>query len=355
MTFRGVLMWIHLVLGLTGAVIIGIVALTGAYITFQRPLHQWLTPIPELSAPRGPANALAIVATVEMQFAPRRVASIAVSEGQVATWVRLNDRSTVFVDPATGTIVGSRLARFASLENLTLVMRGLHMNLVLGPRGQLIVTAATLEALLLALTGLWLWWRKKHWQFRAWRGSVFRVSWDLHNASAIWFLVPVLLMVGTGLLISMPGTVYRVVGVPPSQWLNPPHSAERVPESAEPVPLARVLSVADSAQPGEVLGVTIPGAPSGAFAVRKARETVFVDQFTGAVIEVRPHRVDTASDLAVARIEHLHTGELLGVPGQVVMTLGTLMLAVSTITGTLLGCKRLLILAGRRARTNGDD
>ena len=35
MTFRGFLMWVHLALGVSGAVIIAIVSVTGAYLTFR--------------------------------------------------------------------------------------------------------------------------------------------------------------------------------------------------------------------------------------------------------------------------------------------------------------------------------
>jgi uncharacterized iron-regulated membrane protein len=351
MTFRGFLMWVHLVLGLTGAVIIAIVAVTGAYITFQEPLTRWLNPVPAVASQSASIDAQAIVQAVEARFAPRRVVSITLGEGNLASSVRLRDQTTVFVDPSNSSIIGAREARFASLENLTKVMRRLHTNLVLGPRGKFIITLATAEALLLVLTGIWLWWRKKHWQFRAWRGSAFRVSWDLHNATGIWFLIPVLSMVVTGLLIAMPTTIYRAAGMDPAPWLFAPPSAGG--DSQEPIQLTRAIAVADSALAGGIEGVTIPGVPDGSFSVRKARETVFVDQFTGAVIEVRPHRSPNAADHAYMLVEELHTGELLGVPGRAIMTLGTLMLAVMTVTGVVLGWKRLLILA-RKSAPAGD-
>jgi uncharacterized iron-regulated membrane protein len=347
MKLRPALMWIHLVLGLTGAVILAIVAFTGAYITFQDPLFRWLNPVPDVAGPAGPLNTSAVIDSVEARFTPRHVVSIAMRPGSEATVVRLGDRTAVFVNPATGAIIGSRPGRFASLENLTALMRRLHTNLVLGPKGRLLVTAATAEALLLALTGLWLWWRKKHWQFRPWRGSLFRVSWDLHNATGIWFLVPVLSLVLTGLLISMPGPIYRVAGVEPAPWLNPPLSVEPGADHGQPALLPRVLAVADSALPGEVTGLSIPTSPRGAFGVRKGSTTAFVDQHTGALIEVRPDRAPTTGDDAYQVIEDLHTGVLLGAPGRVLMTLGSLMLVVASVTGGVLGVKRVLILAGR--------
>lgn len=348
MTFRGFLMWVHLVLGLTGALIIAIVAVTGAYITFQQPLTRWLNPVPLIASQSNSVDAPAIIQAVEARFAPRRVASIAIGEGNYATTVRLLDRTTVFVDPSNASIVGAREARFASLENLTTVMRRLHTSLVLGARGRLLVTLATGEALLLALTGIWLWWRKKHWQFRAWRGSLFRVSWDLHNASGIWFLVPVVAMLVTGLLIATPTLVFRVAGMRPATWVGAPPSANS--DSHEQVPLATVLTLADSVAPGAVLGVSIPFGPVASYAVRKANVTVYIDQFTGAVIEARGPLLPNAADHAFKVVEDLHTGAYFGKAGRAIMTLGTLMLAVMTITGFLLGWKRLLILAGKLAR-----
>jgi uncharacterized iron-regulated membrane protein len=73
------------------------------------------------------------------------------------------------------------------------------------------------------------------------------------------------------------------------------------------------------------------------------------------VIEVRPDRSLTAADHAYEAVEELHSGALLGVPGIAIMTLGSLMLAVMTITGVVLGWKRLLILAGKFSSRNGAD
>lgn len=348
MKFRSLLMWVHLVLGLTAAAILAVVAATGAYITFQDPLTRWLNPVPLVSRSSRAVDVAQIVQRVEERFAPRRIASVEVREAE-ATIVRLQDRTAVFVHPDSATIIAFRRGRFASLENLTAVMRGLHTHLLLGTKGRAIVTIATLEALLLALTGFWLWWRKKQWKFRPWRGSIFRISWDLHNATGIWFVAPVLGMVVTGLMLAMPGPVYRQAGALPAPWIDPPGST--VPAlSVAPLSVARVLAVADSARPGEsTIRLSIPMGPRGAFAVARRNETVYVDQFSGAVISIQPDRSPTAGDHAIEAVEQLHTGVMLGIPGVVVMTLGSVMLAVMTITGALLGIKRLLILTRVRS------
>lgn len=345
MTFRGFLMWVHLVLGLTGALLLVIVGVTGAYITFQKPLERWLTPVPAIPEFTGHADFARIVRAVENEFSSSGVATVDVRTHE-ATVVRLRDRTTVFIDPHQSTIIGSRPIRFASLENLTAVMRRLHIELLMGRKGALLVTLATVEALLLALTGLWLWWRKKGWRFGRLRGSIYRMSWDLHNATGLWFLVPVIAMAITGILLFVPGTVYRVTG-PPAPFLEKPVST-RVDSAQPPVALAVALRAADSALAGEpTRQLTIPGSPQGAYDVDKSTATVFVDQFSGAVLGVRPSRVPNAGDRAILAVHDLHTGELLGPLGQVVMTLGSLALVLMTLTGVVLGWKRLLILVGK--------
>ena len=341
-------MWIHLALGVTGAVILAIVSVTGAYLTFREPLTRWLNPIPQVAPFDGRLDVQLIVSRVEAEYAPRRVLNVEVRTSDKAIVARLRDRSVVFVDPSDNTIVGYRAGRFASLENLNEVMSRLHISLVLGPKGRIVVMIATAEALFLALTGLWLWWRKKHWRFTTLRGSWFRVSWDLHNATGIWFLLPVLAMVVSGLLMGLPAPIYRFAGADPAPWPDPPRTVSSASGAHAPVTLAFVLQVADSVRPGEpTRSVFIPAAGTGAYAVGKSRETVYVDQFTGDVIEVRRYREPTAGDHAFDVVKHVHTGRLFGIPGLAIMTLGCLMLATMTVTGVVLGWKRLVILAGR--------
>ena len=350
MTFRGFLMWVHLVLGLTGAVVIAIVSVTAVYITFEDPLHRWLNPVPRAAESSRGIDVPRMVAEVERQFAPRRVVSLNVSEPGRAAEIRLRDRTAVFVNPGDGSVMGVREARYASLENLTAVVRRLHIDLIMGPRGALIVTAATAEALLLALTGIWLWWRKKRWQFRRWRGSAFLVSWDLHNATGIWFALPAMVLAVTGILIFWPAPMFRITG-PWTPWQAPPGSSASVP-GAMPVNIDRVLSVADSIRPGQLFTrLEIPEGERGAYAVTKGSSTIYVDQRSGGLIEVRDPRPETGGDRAYRIVEELHTGELLGIPGRTVMTLGSLMLAIMTITGVVLGWKRLVILASGRPQT----
>ena len=110
LTMRAVLMWVHLVLGLTAAVILAIVAMTGVYIAFQDPLTRWLNPVPVVSRSPRPVDVGRIAARVEQDFGSRRITSVDVRDSQ-ATVVRLEDRTTVYVHPDSATILAARPGR----------------------------------------------------------------------------------------------------------------------------------------------------------------------------------------------------------------------------------------------------
>ncbi|NUQ13460.1 MAG: PepSY domain-containing protein [Gemmatimonadaceae bacterium] len=355
MNFRAILLWVHLILGLTGFVIIAVLGVTGAYITFAPVLGRWLNPVPRVGGAVARGDPVRLVAAAESAFFPVTATSLSYGAPGEAASIELEDRTTVFVDPASARVVGSRPRPVISLANVSWAMRRLHVQLLLPRGGQLLVTLVTLEALLLTLTGLWLWWRKKHWKLWPWRGSLFRMSWDLHSATGIWFAVPVAVMALTGILLFWPAPLSRLAGVPLSPWLDAPASVIPPEGPSVRVPLARVMAVADSVRPGEPAdAVAIPSGPLGSFGVWKGSASIYVDRYSGALIAVREDQPPNAADRALVAVEYAHTGELWGVPGQAIMTIGSLALAVMAMTGAVLGWKRLQILAGRRQREPGD-
>lgn len=349
MSIRGLLLWIHLILGLTGAIFIAIASVTGVWIVVQVPLERMIIPVPTVESSASNVDLAGIVSAIEARYAPRKVTNVQVGEGRAAV-VWLNDRSRAFVNPADGSLLRFRQLNTISFENLSAFMRRMHVTLMLGDGlGRLLVTLATAEALLLALTGLWLWWRRKHWKFTAWRGSIYRVSWDLHNATGLWFLVPALSMIITGLLIYFPGVAVGFTGEELTPFRGAPR-ATAVADSQPPVALSRLLAVADSALPGErTVLLTLAQGRAGTVGIDKPSGTVYLNRFSGEVMEVRPKPVPNRADRAYEAVEHLHTGELFGAPGMTIMALGSAMLAVMTVTGVVLGWKRVLILTRKRS------
>jgi uncharacterized iron-regulated membrane protein len=353
MTFRGIILWVHLILGLTGALVIAVLGVTGAYITFQDRLTARFNTTPTVAEHSGAIDVVSIRASIDARYAPRQVTSVASGGANDAVVVRLDNRDIVFVDPASGNVVGERPWRLLNMTNVTRLMRRLHVDLVMGRVGRIIVTAATAQTIFLLLTGLWLWWRKRWWKVRLPRASFYRVTWEWHNAMGLWFALPVVVMAVTGVLIFAPEPVYRAAGVGPAPWPRQPSSAAPAPGTAA-LPLERALQIADSLRPGvSVTGLGLPTSASDVYSIRTKGGVMRLDQYSGAVIEVA-ERVPTEGDRAYAVLEAMHSGEHWGNAGQLVMTLGSLMLSAMAATGAALGWKRLLILSGRRRRDLDD-
>ena len=77
------------------------------------------------------------------------------------------------------------------------ILEELHVNLMIPGVGREVVIAATIAAVLLELSGLYLWWKRRRWIVR-WRSGWRLAAYDLHNVIGAALLVVMLLLAGTG-------------------------------------------------------------------------------------------------------------------------------------------------------------
>lgn len=116
-----------------------------------------------------------------------------------------------------------------------------HEALLAGEPGRWIVFAATVAALILQATGLWLWWPPQPLRLRTDRGW-WRFGYDLHNLSGIVTLPMTVLLAGTGV-----GRVLFEV-MPPPEALQIVHRVVGRLHSAGDFPVAiKVLYAVGSA------------------------------------------------------------------------------------------------------------
>lgn len=348
---RALVLWSHLVLGLTAAVILGISGGAAGFLHVVQMVETRLNEAPQLIRPSAPPDIDAIVKAVESTRGTGQVESVDAS-GTGAVRVMLRDQAVLFVDPGTLETVGARPRSARVAQQVSHVVMGLHANLMLGSVGWKVLLIALAEFMLLAVSGVWLWWRKKHWRFVT-RGTLFRISWDLHSASGIWSLVPVVIMSGTALLLAFSRWWMPLTGRTASESVDPPAIAvPAVGAQLTPIGLERALALVESTSTGGVVTVSLPRSSGAAYRVGTDRATVWVNQYTGETT-VQPIAQPTEGDRLLGLIERIHTGDEFGIAGVVVMSLGSLMLALMSATGLVLGWKRLTITFGgarRRAR-----
>jgi uncharacterized iron-regulated membrane protein len=340
MSLRHLLLKVHLYVGLAAAMFLIVAGVTGAILAFDTDYDRWMHPSLWSITPRD--NRLtkeALLDQVEAQFAPTRVEQIEMGDGIVHVFT-LTSGQRVFIDPYSGEVRGVRNGS-SKVERVLWLVEQFHVRLMAGPVGQWIVDASTLAILLLIPTGLVLWWRKQQWRI-GWTGSWRRINWDLHNAVGIYGCAVLLMLCVTGLFLASDRALLWVTRT--SAWHVPPLPRSVVADPPRRrLDLDRLALAADRALPATpTYAIRLPlrdrspvqflkRAPGAA-----GRSTVFVDQYAGTILRVDDFSTLPGGYRAREIVRAIHTGDVLGAPGRVLMSLSSLGLVSLAVTGTLL-------------------
>lgn len=331
--------------GLAAALFLVVVGATGGILAFEADYDRWMHPSLWNVATRDTRVAEeALLDQVEAQFAPARVEQISIGTAGIAQVFALTSGDRVFIDPSDGSVRGVRRG-ISRLETVMWFVERLHVGLAAGPLGRWGVDVSTSAVLLLIMTGLVLWWRKKRWRI-SWAGSWRRVIWDLHNVVGICGSALLILLSVTGFLLAFDGALLWVTHTSP--WHVPP-----LPRSVVSSPLRRRRNLdqlareADRALPAaSTYAIRLPmrdrspvqflkHAPGGA-----GHSTVFVDQYAGTILRVDDFSTLPGGYRVREVVRAVHTGDLLGAPTRVLMSLSSLGLVLLVVTGTLVWWKK---------------
>lgn len=125
-----------------------------------------------------------------------------------------------YVNPYTGEVVG----HIDKKRDWITQARFLHQNLLLKSSiGNEIVGAAALIMVILAFSGIYLWWPKNRIILRQrlkikWKAKLKRVNWDFHSVGGFYTCIFLLLFASTGLVWTYKwwsNSIYRILGTDP--------------------------------------------------------------------------------------------------------------------------------------------
>jgi uncharacterized iron-regulated membrane protein len=359
---HGILVRVHLVLGLTAGLFLVVLGLTGSIMAFETDIPHWLHP--DLFYVHPGSNRLseqALVRLVEQRFDPARAGAVQIfRQTNLAHVVQLPGGVSVFVDPYTGTILGSVKGGFPC-DRILGYIHQIHLRLVPDPSamrrlaaiGKTLVSDAGLLLALLVPTGAILFWRTRRTTVR-WGASWSRVAFDVHHVVGVYAALFLMLAAVTGFLIGFDfgeTVIFSLAGSGRPPQLPPVQS---VPVAgASPITVDRAIAIARAALPdATVAGYSLPRNAKGVFTVllRVPEETsetvhssVAVDQYSGQVLQVRNFRTDSAGYYWVRFNRSLHTGDIFGTPTHVLAALSSLMLVVMVLTGLTIWWKKLAV------------
>lgn len=386
---RSIIFWLHLAAGIVAGIVIAVMSFTGAGLAFEKEIVAWTDRdvrwvrgefsgdalrLDDLILRVRTSQAVAMPSSIVIQADPR--ATVAMSFGRT---------NTLHINPYTAEVQpesGRKVRQF--MQTMLEWHRWLGRGETSRPAGKAVTGAANLVFLVLAITGLYLWWPRK-WSrssVRAvallnWRLRSKARDWNWHNSIGLWSAPVLIVLTATALPMSYTwanNLIYRMTGTqPPAGGMAPGGSeSSRGSEKHEgkPLPMASLLQAAQAAEPawqqitirtvgggarggGESRrgdrkeGERRGGAPALTLAVKKKNAwplfstvQLTLDPTTGAIL-----RRESFADFNLGRqvrswTRFLHTGEALGKVGQAVAGLACLGALILVYTGFALAWRR---------------
>ncbi|KMN22994.1 PepSY domain-containing protein [Pseudomonas helleri] len=358
--FKKTLFQLHWFFGITAGLVLALMGITGATVSFQDEILDWLNPtvlkVQKLDSGVLPPAELVrkVEATEGKQVAMIWGGIDTESASRIFFTPPPGERrgQLRYVDPYTGDYQGD----VSGLGFFNLMLQ-LHRFLAIGDTGRQITGACTLMLLFFCLSGLYLRWPRKALNWRAWltldwakKGRSF--NWDLHAVAGTWCLIFYLLVALTGLSWSY-------------EWYNKglqklfsdsPNSEQRKggrggPPSAGGAPLvadydAMWASIQKAAGPDlSQFNIRMPpagGMPATVYYLLKtspherALNQITLDPATGVVKRVDRYDEKSYKAQLLTSIYALHTGSYWGITGRVLVTVASLTMPLFFITGWLL-------------------
>jgi uncharacterized iron-regulated membrane protein len=256
---------------------------------------------------------------------------------------------TVYVNPYTGAVLGSRVPAPDFMSRV----HQLHLRLLLTNKadsGKTIVSWAGVALLFLLASGLYLWWPLKRVTIQT-RGSSRRFWLDLHASTGILSIAFLFLLAVTGVAIGFDEVIvpwlYRATGSAPIAMYGRPQIKPTSPVIA--VGPDQAVAAAREALPGAVpVSVNVP-APGSVYAISArypedltpgGRSRIYVDPATGRVLLAEGSRTAPAGTRLVTLNRAIHTGDVFGIPSKVIMSLASLMVVVQAVSGLVMWLKK---------------
>ncbi len=369
---RRTLFWCHLLLGLSVALPLAAMSISGLLMAFQPQILAIAEgQAREVSPPSSgrPMPLDEVVVGAAGPRAPKVSAVVIPADSTAALELRVGREGALWADPWTGTSTG----RTGSLHAVFKQIETLHR--WLGDRGVggIVTGLSVLFCLVLSMTGLVLWWPRS---LKAMarvvlpkRGLSGRArDWQWHNAVGVLVLPLFVVLSATGTIMSWKwaeAALYVAVGSEPPRRSAPPKTIGMV----APAPSTTEASANDVSAPRtwqvwfDTVAAHAPAgwdkivlqAPEGS---KGASATVFLPgqgkrqassillSTDGTFHEFKPGRSDAGTRLRDL-VRPLHTGELFGLVGQILVALTTLGVLVLVWTGTALSWRRFRRWRGR--------
>ncbi|GAC1325725.1 MAG: PepSY domain-containing protein [Collimonas sp.] len=347
---------LHRYSGLLLSLFLVMAGLSGAALAFNDDIDAWLNPqFYHLASTGGKQPIDALAARVEHDYPHARLAFFAMEQDANAPLqAKLRSRKpngelpvdTVFIDPVTATVVGERNTKAVSLapQNLMPFLFRLHRYLLLDKPGAIISGSLGLLWVATLLIGFALAWPKHR---SGWRKALsvkpgagsFRLMYDLHRTVGLVAGILLVITAFTGAVMNLPDVARPLVSS--LSALTPPpkgSSAEGKPQ----INWQQALTAAQATMPLATPARIARDEKHGIYQVRLRKPDdiqdggsvrVFIDAADGHVLRSLDPLNGSAGDTFMGVQYGLHTGQIMGLPGKILVAFLGLLPLLFMITG----------------------
>ncbi|MGY2179509.1 PepSY domain-containing protein [Pseudomonas azotoformans] len=348
---------LHWFFGITAGLVLALMGITGAAVSFQDEILRALNPS-VLTVEKREAGVLPPAELVrKLEATEGQTVAMLFVESESGNAARLfftpppgERRGQLrYFDPYTGDYMGDVVGQ----EVFGFLLQ-FHRFLVMGDTGRNITGACTLILVFFCLSGLYLRWPRQVASWRAWltldwrkKGRAF--NWDLHSVFGTWCLLAYLLSALTGLYWSYDwysqGLTKLLSDAPQNERVR-----KRGPAPAGPAPVANYdaiwSSIYSNAGPGlSAYNIRMPavaGQPATVYYLLnnsphdRALNQINLDPATGEVKSHDRYASKTLGSQLLTSVYALHTGSYFGLAGRIILTVSSVLMPLFFITGWLL-------------------
>lgn len=363
-SFRKVLFWLHLASGIVAGVIIFIMCVTGALLSFERNIIEWsegdVRYVAASSEQRLEPSA--ILAKVVEARPDAKPSALAIPNEPNAAWqVSLGREGILFADPYTGAITGESNK---SVRGVMSELRNWHRYVALSgdqrPIGKAITGFCNVLFLFLAISGMYIWiprvWAWKSFKPVMWfksglRGKPRNFNW--HNVIGIWTSVLLIIFTLTATVISYQwasNLLYTITGNEvPAPSGGQQGQPQPDPDFVIPANLDASWELAETQSPTwKTISLRLPVTKDSAvFTIDEGiywnifgRSAMTVDTATASVSKWDPYGERNAAVQLRSWFRFTHTGETGGILGQIIGFIACVGGAVLVWTGFSLAFRR---------------
>ncbi len=363
--FRKIIFWLHLISGVLGGILIFIMCVTGALLSFEKDIAEFAERDMRYVASAENPNKLSvkeILAKVAEAKPNAKPSAIALPNKPNAAWqVSLGRDGQIFVNPYTGAITGEGATGWRGFFR---TMTDLHRWIALSgdgrPVGKAITGACNLMFLFLAISGIYIWFpRRLSWRhFKAaltlrWKVKGKARDFNWHTVLGFWSSLILIILTLTATVISYQwagNLLYTLTGneVPVQQPQQSNPQAEQTTVLPENLDAVWAKAENQSAKWKTIslrLPITKDAAvftiDEGIYRNRFGRSTLTVDTKSAEIAKWESYGEQNSARQIRSWFRFTHTGETGGFVGQFIGFLACIGGAILVWTGISLAIRRL--------------